>query len=141
MSGEKEKEGEKGFRIVDKPGGAAKEEPAGPEEQAQQAGAAAQQPLTGEEGERVEAVDVYGVLRYCIALLHSQAWQNMGLVTNPATQRVERDMEQARVAIDCIGFMAEKLQPKASEEERRSLRNLLTDLRLNFARQQEQPQG
>jgi hypothetical protein len=147
-----EQEGEKGFRIVDKRGGPStgsgspraksrggEKEPLKAEAPQEGEKAAAADQSSGEEAQALESVDVYGVLRYCIALLHSHAWQSMGLVPSPVTQKIERDMEQARIAIDCAGFLAERLEPKAEPEERASLRSLLTDLRLNFARQQERP--
>lgn len=135
MSGEQE--GEKGFRIVDKRGAGGDKKPTEPEAPTEQEKQASEGPQPGGEAQAVEAVDVYGVLRYCIALLHSHAWQTMGLVPNPVTNQIERDLEQARVAIDCLGFLAEKLESKADAEERASLRGLLTDLRINFAHQQE----
>jgi hypothetical protein len=132
-----DQEGEKGFRIVDKRGASAEKEPAQPQEPQEEERPAAGESQAGEPAEEAEAVDVYGVLRYCIALLHTHAWQSMGLVPNPVTQKIERDMEQARVAIDCLNFLVERLDPNVGPEERRSLRGLLTDLRINFARQQE----
>jgi len=142
---EKQDKEEKGFRIVDRRGAAPEGEEAGAPaaEQAPQ-GAEAQEPEEFAEdvegaGE-VEPVDVYGVLRYCIALLQSHAWQAMGLVPNPVTNRIERDLEQAKVAVDCVGFLVQQLEPKTTPEELPHLRSLLSDLRINFARQRSQEQ-
>jgi len=126
---------EKGFRIVDKRGGSV--------EQGEAASSESEQPEQAQEqpegAEPVEAVDVYGVLRYCIAMLQSHAWQAMGLVPNPLTNKIERNLEQAKVAVDCVGFLVQQLEPKAQPHELPHLRSLLSDLRINFARQKSQP--
>jgi hypothetical protein len=128
---------EKGFRVVDKRGGAAEQGEAASSKSEQPAQAEAQDQPEG--AEQVEAVDVYGVLRYCIAMLQSHAWQAMGLVPNPVTNKIERNLEQAKVAIDCVGYLAQQLEPKAQPQELPHLRSLLSDLRVNFARQKSQP--
>ena len=80
-------------------------------------------------------VTVYDLLRYTIGLLHSHAWQSMGLVPNPATKSIVRDMGQARVAIDCVAFLLTKLEPAIKPAERNERERLLSDLRMNFVEQ------
>lgn len=83
-------------------------------------------------------MDVWGVLQYCFILLHSQAWQAMGLVPDPATHTIKRDLEQARVAIDTASFIVSQLEPKLESKEQRNLRAMLSDLQINFVNQQKQ---
>jgi UTP-glucose-1-phosphate uridylyltransferase len=71
-----------------------------------------------------------------INILNTQAWQYMGLRINPATKKIEKDMEKAIVAIDIIAYLIDNLEKKLSEEERTGLRSLLSDLQINFVRQQ-----
>ncbi len=58
----------------------------------------------GKEGEEEQKeqprrpVEVYGVLRFCVAQLAAVAWQKMGLQADPLTNEVHKDVEQARVA-------------------------------------------
>jgi len=142
---EKKGEEEQGFRVVDKRGAApGAEEPAAPAtEQAAQGGPSEAEDESGEgfEGaEQVEPIDVYGVLRYCIALLQGHAWQAMGLVPNPINNKIERDLDQAKVAVDCVAYLVQQLEPGAAPDELPGLRSLLSDLRINFARQRSQAQ-
>ncbi len=82
-------------------------------------------------------VDTTSLLRWCVSLLAANAWQGMGLVPDPATQKVERNLDDARLAIDAVAALADQLRPRLPDAERRQLETLLTDLRLNFMQQKE----
>lgn len=97
---------------------------------------------SGEEGappeQELEPLDVYALLRLTVAQLSAAAWQKMGFQPDPFTNALHRDIVQARVAIDCVGLLAEKLLPQLHGQEARDLQSMLTDLRLNFVRQSEE---
>src|SRR5574340_1590037 len=86
------------------------------------------------EGE-LQPLDVYLALRAAFHQMAAVAWQMMGLQADPFTGKMNKDIEQARVAIDTAAFLLEKLQPKLQGQEARDYQNLLTDLRMNFVRQ------
>lgn len=83
-------------------------------------------------------LDTYTLMRAFIGLLANQAWQDIGLVMNPQTQKIEKNIERAKTAIDCIAFLIEKLEPQLQNEEKEKLRSLLTNLQLNFVQQQKE---
>ena len=85
----------------------------------------------------VTSLDVYQLLGLFIGVLSEQAWQYMGLRVRPGSQKVEKDMPRAKVAIDCISYMIERLEPQANDAEKNKLRALLADLQINFVRQQQ----
>lgn len=80
-------------------------------------------------------MDVYGLLKTTIGLLSSGAWAWMGLSPNPFTGQMERDLEQAKVAIDTVAFLVDKIDPSLAEDERRDLRNTVSMLRVNYVQQ------
>ena len=43
-----------------------------------------------------------------VMMFQGAAYQQMGKVMNPATQKVERNLEQAKGSIDMIGMLEEK---------------------------------
>ena len=86
----------------------------------------------------IAALDTYTLMRIFIGLLANQAWQDIGLVMNPQTQKIEKNIERAKTSIDCIAFLIEKLEPQIQNEEKEKLKSLLTDLQLNFVQQQQQ---
>ncbi|NIM05979.1 MAG: DUF1844 domain-containing protein [Armatimonadetes bacterium] len=71
-----------------------------------------------------------------MTLLHSYAWQSMGLVANPVTGKTDKDLEQAQVAIDAVSYLAGQLETKLKGEELRQLHAMVSDLQLNFVQQQ-----
>lgn len=91
-------------------------------------------------GEEVQPVNVYGILGYCIALLQAHAWQSMGLLPNPATRTIAKDMEQARTAIDSIAALMPLMEGRIPGAEMRQLRTMLSDLQMNFVSQQAREQ-
>ncbi len=76
------------------------------------------------------------LVRWCVSLLATSAWQAMGLIPDPSTQRVERNLDDARLAIDAISALLETLRSRLPDVERREIETLLTNLRLNFVEQQ-----
>ena len=79
--------------------------------------------------------DVYTVLAMFLGELRNLAWLRMGLVANPATGQIERDMSQAKIAIDTVAFLASQIEGVVPAEERLPLRALVSDLQINFVEQ------
>lgn len=96
----------------------------------------------GIEGDGIadgEAPNVYMLLQYCVQLLAADSWQKMGLIANPQTGVVVTDLAQAKVAIDAVTDLVGRLESApadaVSDAERRELKNLLNNLRLNYVNQ------
>lgn len=102
------------------------EEPAEPEAEEQEV----QEEFTG-----LPPVDVYSLLKSFIGLLGAQTWQWLGLVKNPVTGNIEKDLAQAKIAIDSISLMMGRLEGKLDPAEQREILGLLSDLRMNFVQQ------
>jgi len=84
------------------------------------------------------AVTVQGVLRFAIEMLSNRAWVAMGLIPDPMSGKIDRNMDEARRAIDVLGDLARHAETDAEPQEKRDLRNMLADLRVNFIRQSNQ---
>jgi hypothetical protein len=70
-----------------------------------------------------------------LGLVHSfqaAAMQQMGKIMNPFTQKVERDLSQARLSIDMLEMLQERTSGNLTGEESRFLTHVLTELRLNY---------
>ncbi len=127
---------EKGYEIIDKRG--VKPEDPGTEAEAPQEGTppqAGEEPSLDDIAAGLPPVDVYTLLKSFIGMLGAQAWQCMGLVKNPSTGNVEKDMAQAKAAIDAIAALAGQLEGRISDREAEELRGMISDLRINFVRQ------
>jgi hypothetical protein len=48
------------------------------------------------------------------------------------TGQIEPNLEQARVAIDVVSFLAGKLEDQLDEDDRRHVQSLVRDLKINF---------
>ncbi len=95
------------------------------------------QEATAEEGEQAEVApaSVYDILREFATVLSLFAWQRLGLMMDPQTGKIHRDMAQAQVAIDAVAYLVEQVRDKVGEEQRRALEATLADLRINFVQQ------
>ena len=83
----------------------------------------------------VSLLDIYQLLQVFVVLLSEQAWRYIGLHVNPRTNKMEKDLVKAHDTIDCIIFLVDKMGPHLPSEEETRLRNLITDLQLNYAEQ------
>ena len=88
-----------------------------------------------------ETADVSPVFVELIFQLQSAAWIHMGKVANPGTGKIERNLDMARGAIDMLGMIEEKTRGNLSGDEERLLRELLSQVRLNFVSEQDKPDG
>lgn len=79
--------------------------------------------------------DIYSVLLEFLGVTRSHALLRMGLFANPSTGKTERDMDQAKVAIDTAAFLVSQLERVVAPEERLPLRALLSDLQMNYVEQ------
>ena len=79
--------------------------------------------------------DTYGLVKSVIASLGQQAWINLGMQPNPLTHKVEKDLKQAKLAIDCTVSLCEILKPYSSQKEKTELETLVQNLQLNFVQQ------
>jgi hypothetical protein len=89
----------------------------------------------GMGAESSQLPDIYSVLALFLGELRNLAWLRMGLLANPATGEIERDLPQAKIAIDTVGFLAAQLEPAVAPEERLPLKAMVSDLQINFVEQ------
>ena len=70
-----------------------------------------------------------------LGLIHSfqaAAMQQLGKIANPYTEKIERDLRQARLSIDMLEMLRERTSGNLTGEESRFLQHVLTELRLNY---------
>ena len=67
-----------------------------------------------------------------VLMFQGAAWQHMGKVMNPATNKVERDLAQAKNTIDIIGMLQAKTKGNLSDNEQKFLEHALYELRMNY---------
>lgn len=96
-----------------------------------------QETAQGEEQEQPEMPppNIYNELQFMAWALSQLAWQLMGLQLAPGSKEPIKDMAQAKLAIDTVAFLADKLHPHIGEEERKMLRGIVSDLQMNYVRQ------
>ncbi len=135
---EREQRQEPSFQKVDKRHSVEEEsEPA--DEQETEAEAAAEQPVDQETEEAapevpLQALDVYDMLRFVVSLLTQQAWVSLGIQKAPGAEEVEQDLHQAKVAIDTLEFVVNKLEPDLESQEKAELDSVLSNLQINYVK-------
>ncbi len=82
-----------------------------------------------------EPIPVATVLAVMLDQLAMLAWQRLGLRKDDMTGNIEKDLNQAKLAIDVIADLANRLEPALDADDQRSVQNLVRDLRLNFVEQ------
>lgn len=136
---EADKAEEPGFRVTDRRREGREESPERSRQTAasrepEPSGAAGPPPAEAEDAD-IHAVPVEDLVRLFIAELHTRAWIHLGLTVHPVTHLVVKDLPQARLAIDCLAALVERLGTSVTTAERDEMERLLADLRINFVRQ------
>ncbi|MCK4594626.1 DUF1844 domain-containing protein [bacterium] len=72
--------------------------------------------------------------------LYQSAMIQMGKLANPTTGEVQRDIEAARASIDLLDTLSYRTRGNLAEDEDRMIKNMLTELRLNFVDEVEKDQ-
>jgi hypothetical protein len=67
-----------------------------------------------------------------VLMFQGAAYQHMGKVMNPVTNKVERDLAQAKNAIDILGMLEAKTKGNLTDNEARLLEHSLYELRMNY---------
>ena len=67
-----------------------------------------------------------------VVMFQTAALQHMGKMMNPVTQKVERDLAQAKNAIDILGMLEAKTKGNLGENESKMLEHALFELRMNY---------
>ena len=70
-----------------------------------------------------------------VALVYSlqmQAMMNLGKIKNPMTEVIEKNLEAASVSIDMVDMLLSKAREGFTEEEKKVLEHIVSDLRLNY---------
>jgi len=70
--------------------------------------------------------------KFFITTLTLQASIALGHIANPATEKVEEDLIQAKFLIDTLGMLQEKTKNNLIKEETELLENLLYELRTAY---------
>jgi len=81
------------------------------------------------------------IVPYVVEMFRFQAWMAMGKVANPVSQKVERELPAAKVAIDLLAELETKTRGNLSEDEDKMLQSVLTDLRLNYLEEMKKPEA
>jgi len=74
-----------------------------------------------------------------VMMFHTLAWQQLGKIKNPVTNKVERNLEGARNFIDTLDMLREKTKGNLGHEEERFLNEILKELRLNYVEELKRP--
>jgi hypothetical protein len=81
-------------------------------------------PLSGEADYRLLSL---------VMSLATAAWSQLGKVPNPVSEKIEKDLNQARISIEFLRMLQERTKGNLSDKEKELLDNTVADLELNFA--------
>lgn len=83
----------------------------------------------------ITSLDIHQLVEVFITLLSEKAWRYIGLRVEPRTNKINKDLSKAHIAIDCIISLVDKIEPLLDPAEIEHLRRQITDLQLNYAEQ------
>ena len=72
------------------------------------------------------------LFQHLIAMFQTLAFQQMGKLINPITNKLERDLQQARITIDMLQMLKEKTAGNLTPTEQRLLDGAIFELQMNY---------
>jgi len=82
--------------------------------------------------EEPRGLDLPTLLVWFISLLSGKAWEYLGLIMNPETKQVNKDLKKAKISIDTIAFLFEQIKDSLPREDLNRIESLLANLRMNY---------
>ena len=73
-----------------------------------------------------------------IGIFDTYAWRAMGMVVNPNTGEEETDLDEAKLSIDLVELLLDRLESDMPETDKRDLHRRLSDLRMNYLAQKKE---
>lgn len=67
-----------------------------------------------------------------ISMLNGKAWEYLGLIMNPETKEINKDLKKAKIAIDTVAFLYDQIRDDLNPEDFKRIENLLANLRMNY---------
>jgi len=67
-----------------------------------------------------------------ISMLSGKAWEYLGLIMNPETKEINKDLKKAKIAIDTVAFLYDQVKDDLNPEDFKRIENLLANLRMNY---------
>lgn len=81
-----------------------------------------------------EPIKVKDYIYLNILTLEGKAWAYLDLIAHPETQKHQKDLDQARLAIDTIDVLYKTVESQLTDDQKKDLQTRLTNLRLNFVK-------
>jgi hypothetical protein len=88
-----------------------------------------------------EPIDVYSVIAVMVDQMAAIAWQKLGLQPDWGTGHIERDLGQAKVAIDITTHLSTFIEPNLEEDDKKRIHSLIRDLRLNYVQKTQESES
>lgn len=82
--------------------------------------------------EPLKEPDLPTLFLWFISMLSGKAWEYLGLIMNPETKKLNKDLKKAKVAIDTVAFLHDQIKDDLNKEDYKRIENLLANLRMNY---------
>ncbi len=80
-------------------------------------------------------ISVKDIILSFIGVLGEAGWEYMGLVADKMTGKIHKNMEEAKLAIDTVDLLFEKIKDKLETKEIRDIERMIDNLKINYVMQ------
>ena len=84
------------------------------------------------QGEGFKEPDLPVLFVWFISMLSGKSWEYLGLIMNPETKEINKDLKKAKIAIDTIVFLYDQIKDDLNPEDFKRIESLLANLRMNY---------
>jgi len=84
------------------------------------------------QGENFKEPDLPVLFVWFISMLSGKAWEYLGLIMNPETKEMNKDLKKAKITVDTVAFLYDQIKDDLNPEDFKRIENLLANLRMNY---------
>lgn len=82
----------------------------------------------------ISKIKVFDMIASNLNIFIQKAWTGMGLIPPYGEKEPVVDMEEAKLAIDCVEFIVKKIESKLTPEQSKELNRVVADLQINYVK-------
>lgn len=75
-----------------------------------------------------------------IMSIYVACWQQLGKIANPITGKIDKNLEHAKYSIDMLSLLKEKTKGNLTDEESKTLQEMIANLQMNYVDEAKKPQ-
>ncbi|MCK5686612.1 DUF1844 domain-containing protein [bacterium] len=105
-----------------------------------------QEKMSNEETQKMkeqmaEQFKIDNIMKSFLSVMAQKGWESLGTMANPYSGTTEVSLENAKLSIDTVDFLFNKIVNMLDEKEKGEIRSNLTNMKMTYVKQMKSAQA